>query len=82
MLRHSVRSTLALATCAALLALPAQGEEATPEKKSVTEQVLEILRQQGTIDDARYQELKGQLEQEQRAQEPPAEAPHAVVAMA
>jgi phosphate-selective porin OprO/OprP len=80
MLRHSVR-TLALATSVALLALPVRAEEA-PAKKSVTEQVLEILRAQGTIDDAKYQELKKQLEAEQRAQQPPAEAPAAEVAKA
>lgn len=83
-MRHSVRSTLGLAASAALLAvLPATAEEPAASKKSVTEQVLEILREQGTIDDARYQDLKQQLEEEQRAaQPPPAEEPKTEVARA
>jgi phosphate-selective porin OprO/OprP len=84
MLRHSVRSTFGLAASVALFAaLPATAEEPAAPKKSVTEQVLEILRAQGTIDDARYQDLKKQLEEEKRAQQPPpAEEPKAEVAKA
>ena len=84
MLRHSVRSTIGLAASVALLAaLPATAEEPAAGKKSVTEQVLEILREQGTIDDAKYDDLKKQLEEEQRAaQPPPAEEPKAEVAKA
>ena len=83
MSRHSVRSTFALAASLALFAaLSATAEEPAPAKKSVTEQVLEILRAQGTIDDARYQDLKKQLEDEQRAAQPapPAEEPKTEVA--
>jgi hypothetical protein len=68
MLRHSVRSTIGLAASAALLALPAPAER-PPGKKSVTEQVLEILRGQGTIDDSKYDALKRQLEEERARQQ-------------
>jgi phosphate-selective porin OprO/OprP len=70
MSRHSVRLQIGLATGLVLCALaPALAEEPAAAKKSVTEQVLDILREQGTIDDARYRELQQQLEAEERARQ-------------
>lgn len=75
MLRHSVRLQIGLATGLALCAAAARAEDPAAPQKSVTEQVLEILREQGTIDDARYEALKRQAEQEERArQQQPAPA--------
>jgi phosphate-selective porin OprO and OprP len=76
---HSTRTFVAslAAAALALAAWPALAEETAP-KKSVTEQVLDILREQGTIDDAKYDALKRQMEEEERArqaeQKPPAPA--------
>jgi phosphate-selective porin OprO/OprP len=53
----------------------ARAEDPAAEgKQTVDEQVLEILRRQGTIDDQRYDELKRQAEEEQREREAKKEA--------
>ena len=78
--RHSVRVWIALAASPVLFAgASSWAEEPAAPKKSVTEQVLEILRAQGTIDAQRYDELKHQLEAEeqQRQAETPTPAPPA-----
>ncbi|HXK21499.1 MAG TPA: porin [Myxococcota bacterium] len=92
MARHSVRASIALAASPMLLAgTLAWAEEPAAPKKSVTEQVLEILREQGTIDAQRYDALKQQLEQEERerqgqrppqAQTPPPAPPPPTIAAA
>ena len=71
--RHCVRVWIALAASVTGFASPpTRAEEPEAPKKSVTEQVLEILREQGAIDPARYEALKHQLEEEERARQPQA----------
>jgi phosphate-selective porin OprO/OprP len=59
---------------ALLTALSASAEDPAAPQKSVTEQVLDLLREQGTIDDARYEALKRQAEEEKRQQQEQARA--------
>ena len=67
---HSIRVQIGLAAAAALLAAaPVRAAEPAAQGKTVTEQVLDILREQGTLDETRYQALKLQAEQERRALE-------------
>lgn len=69
-MRHSTRIRIGIfGTLVLLLALPAGAEDPATPQKSVTEQVLDLLREQGTIDDARYEALKRQAEEEQRQQQ-------------
>ena len=78
---QSTRSTIAIVAAAlALAALPAVAEE--PEKKTVTEQVLDILREQGTIDQEKYDALKRQAEEEQRARDAEQQPPPAATTAA
>lgn len=73
MQRHSAGLLIGLlASLCLLAAAPARAEEPAP-KKSVTEQVLDILRAQGTIDDAKYEALKRQAAEEDRARQQQAE---------
>jgi phosphate-selective porin OprO/OprP len=76
MLRHFVRSGIGLATAGLcfIAAAPALAEEPAAKQKSVTEQVLEILRAQGTIDNAQYEALKRQAAEEERARQQQGEA--------
>jgi phosphate-selective porin OprO/OprP len=69
-LDHRIRVRIGAAAAVALIAAaPLRAEEPAAAGKTVTEQVLDILREQGTIDDARYEALKKQAEEEQRALE-------------
>jgi phosphate-selective porin OprO/OprP len=68
-LRHSTTIQIAALGLVALLAAPTAGAEEPAPRKSVTEQVLDLLREQGTIDDTRYEELKRQAEEEKRQQQ-------------
>lgn len=68
-MNHFIRVATGVATAAALLLVAGalHAEEPAATGKTVTEQVLDILREQGTIDDARYEALKKQAEEEARA---------------
>ncbi len=69
-MKHSTRMQIGFFGALALLAaLPAGAEDPAASQKSVTEQVLDLLREQGTIDDARYEALKRQAEEERKQQE-------------
>jgi phosphate-selective porin OprO/OprP len=68
-LDHALRTGVALLATSILVGGAAALAEEPKSQKTVTEEVLDILRAQGTIDDAKYDELKRRAEEEQRARD-------------